>query len=46
MFEGVNNGMNAASEVFRGADYYGEVELQRIYRSLIAERAELMTLRK
>ncbi|WP_341323383.1 PhoH family protein [Solibacillus sp. FSL H8-0523] len=45
-FEGVNNGMRAASEVFRGLDYYGEVELQTIYRSPIAERAELMTLRK
>lgn len=45
-FEGINNGMRAASEVFRGQDYYGEVELQKIYRSPIAERAELMTLRK
>lgn len=45
-FEGINNGMNAASEVFRGVDCYGEVELQKIYRSEIAERAELMTLRK
>lgn len=46
VFEGINNGMSAASEVFRGADCYGEVELQKIYRSAIAERAELMTLRK
>lgn len=45
-FEGVNNGMRAASEVFRGEDYYGEIELQKIYRSPIAERAELMTQRK
>lgn len=45
-FEGINNGMRAASEVFRGQDYYGEIELQKIYRSQIAERAELMTLRK
>lgn len=44
-FEGANNGMSAASEVFRGQPYYGEVELQKIYRSEIAERAELMTLR-
>ena len=44
-YEGVNNGMTAASEVFRGQPYYGEVELQKIYRSPIAERAELMTLR-
>lgn len=43
MFEGSNNGMTAASEVFRGQPYYGEIELQKIYRSEIAERAELMT---
>lgn len=42
-FEGSNNGMTAASEVFRGQSYYGEVELQKIYRSEIAERAELMS---
>ena len=46
VFEGINNGMRAASEVFRGQDYYGEIELQTIYRSPIAARAELMTLRK
>lgn len=45
-FEGINNGMRAASEVFRGQSYYGEMEMQKIYRSEIAERAELMTLRK
>lgn len=45
-FEGINNGMRAASEVFRGQPYYGEMEMQKIYRSEIAERAELMTLRK
>lgn len=44
-YEGANNGMSAASEVFRGQPYYGEVELQKIYRSEIAERAELMTQR-
>jgi predicted ribonuclease YlaK len=44
MFEGANNGMTAASEVFRGQPYYGEIELQKIYRSEIAERAEQMTL--
>lgn len=42
-FVGANNGMTAASEVFRGQKYYGEVELQKIYRSEIAERAEMMT---
>lgn len=44
-FEGINNGMRAASEIFRGQSYYGEMEMQKIYRSEIAERAELMTLR-
>lgn len=42
-YEGYNNGMTAASEVFRGQEYYGEVELKNIYRSEIAARAELMT---
>ena len=42
IYAGKNNGMRRASEVFRGADFYGEVELQTIYRSKIAERAELM----
>lgn len=44
-FEGANNGMSAASEVFRGQEYYGEVELQNIYRSAIASKAEEMTQR-
>lgn len=44
-FEGSNNGMSAASEVFRGEKYYGEVELQNIYRSEIASKAEEMTRR-
>lgn len=42
-FEGVNNGMYRASEVFKGDETYGEVELQIIYRSRIAELAEKMT---
>lgn len=42
-YKGSNNGMNIASQVFRGEPYYGEVELQNIYRSDIAERAELMS---
>lgn len=41
-FAGRNNGMTIASEVFRGQDYYGQVELQYIYRSKLAEQAELM----
>jgi predicted ribonuclease YlaK len=43
IFEGSRNGMTGASEVFRGQDYYGEVELKNIYRSEIARRAELLT---
>jgi predicted ribonuclease YlaK len=39
-FAGDNNGMRRVSEVFRGSDFYGEVELQEIYRSLWAKRAE------
>lgn len=42
-FSGFNNGMYRASEVFKGQSYYGEIELQNIYRSKIASRAELMT---
>lgn len=41
-YEGTNNGMKRVSEVFRGQNYYGEIELQKIYRSVIAERAEFM----
>jgi len=41
-YEGRNNGMRRASEVFRGVDYYGEVELPIIYRSEMAKRAEMM----
>ncbi len=45
-FVGSNNGMTIASEVFRGEDYYAEVELQHCYRSRWAERAEKMSLLK
>lgn len=41
-FAGANNGMRRASKVFRGADIYGEVTLQQIHRSQIAQLAELM----
>lgn len=41
-YAGANNGMRRASEVFRGEDIYGEIELQNIYRSRIAKIAELM----
>lgn len=41
-FEGNRNGMKRLSEVFRGYDLYGEVELQNIYRSRIASIAQDM----
>ena len=42
IYAGNNNGLRRVSQVFRGEDYYGEVDLQNIYRSRIAERAQLM----
>ena len=41
-FAGSNNGMKRASQVFRGADIYGEVTLKNIHRSHIAKLAEKM----
>lgn len=41
-YAGSNNGMRRMSEVFRGQDFYGEIELQNIYRSKIANIAERM----
>ena len=41
-YAGRNNGMKRMSEVFRGYDFYGEVELQNIYRSKIAAIADKM----
>lgn len=38
-YEGTNNGMRRMSKVFRGSNIYGEVELHKIHRSLIAEIA-------
>jgi len=37
-----NNGMKRMSEVFRGMDLFGEVELQQVHRSRVADIAELM----
>lgn len=39
-YAGSNNGLRALSQIFRGEDLYGEVTLQNIYRSRIAEIAE------
>ena len=41
-FAGLNNGMRRLSKIFRGHDIYGEVELQTIHRSKIANIAEQM----
>ncbi len=41
-YSGYNNGMKRMSEVFRGQDFYGEIELKNIYRSRIALIAEEM----
>ena len=41
-FAGNNNGMRRVSQVFRGNDVYGEVELKNIHRSKIASIAENM----
>lgn len=38
----VDNGMMRMSEVFRGLDLYGEIELQNVYRSRVADIAEQM----
>lgn len=45
MYAGDNNGLKEVSRVFRGADFYGEVTLQRIFRSKIAERAQQMGIK-
>lgn len=42
MYAGKNNGMRRVSEIFRGDKVYGEVTLKNIYRSRIAQLAELM----
>ena len=41
-FAGSSNGMRRASQVYRGEDVYGEVTLQKIHRSRIAQIAENM----
>lgn len=41
-YEGVSNGMRRASQVFRGQDFYGEVELKNTHRSKMAEIANTM----
>ena len=40
VYAGENNGMIAASKVFRGEDLFGQVELQKIHRNRIGEIAD------
>ena len=42
LYAGSNNGMRRVSEIFKGSDVYGEVTLQNIHRSKIAELAQKM----
>ena len=39
-FSGNNNGMKRVSEIFRGEEFYGEIELQNTYRSKWCEVAD------
>lgn len=41
-YSGNNNGMRRLSQIFRGNDFFGQVELQTIHRSKIAELAQYM----
>ena len=40
MYEGMHNGMRRVSKVFRGSNIYGEITLNKIRRSQIAELAQ------
>jgi predicted ribonuclease YlaK len=42
MYADFYNGMKRASKIFRGSDIYGEVKLQKIHRSKIANIADKM----
>lgn len=42
MYAGLRNGMKRMSKVFRGQEFYGEIKLQKIRRSKIAELAQQM----
>lgn len=41
-FAGANNGMRRLSKIFRNHNIYGEIELQQVHRSRIAELADLL----
>lgn len=40
LYAGLNNGMKRVSTIFRNHDFYGEITLNKIYRSKIAELAQ------
>lgn len=42
MYAGESNGMKRMSKIFRGNKIFGQVDLKHIYRSQIAELADLM----
>lgn len=42
MYAGHNNGLRRVTEVFKGQDFFGQVNLQKIYRSKIAAVADKM----
>lgn len=39
-YEGANNGLKRVVEVYKGEDYFGVVDLQKVQRSRIAEKAD------
>lgn len=39
-YEGFNNGLRRVLEVFKGQDYFGAVNLQKVQRSRLAEKAD------
>lgn len=41
-YEGLSNGMKRVSEIFRGQNFYGEVKLEKIHRSKLAQVANKM----
>ena len=41
-YAGMNNGIRRAVEVFKGQDFFGTVQLQKVRRSRIAETADLI----
>lgn len=42
LYAGNNNGLKRVSKIFKGQKFFGQINLQNIYRSKIAEVADLM----